>query len=231
MTQHELAAAVEVPQPTIARIESGAVSPRASTLTAILEATGHRLAIEPIPTSVDREAVDRRLGLSMPVRVNQALGKANRDPQTSPIRIVRRLRRFGVPFVLVGELAEVAHGAPATAGRLVEICHATTDVAAERLQLALDDLSAAHADGDDWTTAADRLRLITKTAAGDDYEVLVRNAARVNLMPGVLVRLASIEDLIRDRRARGTAADRDVADVLRAVSDESLVRRQAGFSQ
>jgi predicted transcriptional regulator len=48
MTQHELAEAVGMSQPSIARIESGAVVPRTTTLLAILAATGHELAIQPI---------------------------------------------------------------------------------------------------------------------------------------------------------------------------------------
>ncbi len=47
MTQMELAAAVGMPQPSIARIERGSVLPRTSTLIAILRATGHELAVEP----------------------------------------------------------------------------------------------------------------------------------------------------------------------------------------
>jgi predicted transcriptional regulator len=47
MTQQELARAVDMPQPSIARIERGTVNPRTSTLIAILRATGNRLAIEP----------------------------------------------------------------------------------------------------------------------------------------------------------------------------------------
>ena len=39
MTQHDLAQAVGMPQPSIARIEAGTVIPRTTTLLAILEAT------------------------------------------------------------------------------------------------------------------------------------------------------------------------------------------------
>jgi predicted transcriptional regulator len=53
MTQHELAHATGLPQPSIARIESGAVVPRTTTLITILHATGHRLAVEPIGPAAD----------------------------------------------------------------------------------------------------------------------------------------------------------------------------------
>ena len=48
MTQQDLAEAAGMPQPSIARIEAGRVSPRASTLIELLAATGHQLAVEPI---------------------------------------------------------------------------------------------------------------------------------------------------------------------------------------
>lgn len=229
MTQHDLARAVEMPQPTIARIEAGAVSPRTSTLTAILEATGYRLALEPMAHDLDLDAVAGRVAVSVPTRTSRALGSAARDPQTSPIRIVRRLRRFAVPFVLIGELAEVAHGAPWHVGRLVEVCHARTDVARERLAMALDDLAGTSADGVEVKSRAGTLRLATETAAGDDYDTLARNAVRLQVTSGVPAPVASIEDLIRSRRARGTPEDRRAADVLRAVADETLSRRRAGL--
>jgi predicted transcriptional regulator len=56
MTQHDLAQATRMPQPSIARIESGAVVPRASTLIQILHATGHQLSVEPIGTPKDAES-------------------------------------------------------------------------------------------------------------------------------------------------------------------------------
>jgi predicted transcriptional regulator len=51
MTQQDLAAAVGMPQPSIARIERGTVTPRVTTLVALLRATGHQLTVEPIGAS------------------------------------------------------------------------------------------------------------------------------------------------------------------------------------
>jgi predicted transcriptional regulator len=48
MTQHELARVLNMPQSSIARIETGTVIPRTTTLIDILAATGHRLSVEPI---------------------------------------------------------------------------------------------------------------------------------------------------------------------------------------
>jgi len=211
MTQHQLAEAVGMPQPSIARIERGTVVPRTETLIALLAATGHRLTVEPIgAATVDQEAIRQRLAMSVPQRTRRALPR--RSTSTDPIRILRRLRRFNVPFVLIGELAEVAHGAPIKLGRApIQVCHASTDVAAQRLAWARDDLGA-QAD-------ARHLRLVTETEAGDDYDTLLRNAAAMHVDAGILVRVAALEDLIRIRRARRTPKDEEAAALLLAIED------------
>ena len=213
MTQLDLARVLEMPQPSIARIERGTVSPRTATLLAILEATGSELTIGPKGPPVDREAIRRRLALAVPRRTWDALGKPSQDRRTSPTFILRRLRFFGVPFVLIGELAEAVHGAPIKVGREIEVCHAQTDEAAERLATALKDIEASDSVG--------RLVARTETAAGDDYETLMRNAARMLVDTGLLVRVAAVEDLIQIRRANGTPDDRAAVATLRAIGEGS----------
>ena len=213
MTQAQLAEASGMPQPTIARVERGTVLPRTATLLVLLEATGHRLTVEPTGPVVDDEAITRSLRMPIPRRVRQAIGRAAKDPSTHPARILRRLRWFGVPFVLIGDLAEAAHGAPVKVRRVVEVCHASTETANHRLSVALDELGP-EAD-------AGRLRLVTRTAAGDEYDVLVRNAVRVPVDAGILIRVAALDDLIRIRRRRCTPKDQDAADVLRAVQQRT----------
>ena len=210
MTQHDLAKAVGMPQPSIARIEAGTVIPRTTTLLAILNATGHQLTVEPIGSSVDLEAIRHRLGLNHPQRTKLALGRAVTNRRTSPVHILRRLRRFGVPFVLIGELAEVAHGSTATVGREIEVVLARTDVARKRLAMALEDLA----------DMGQGLRMLTETAAGDDYARLKRNAVPMHLETGILVPVAAIEDLIAVRRAAATPDDRAAEAVLRAIGRE-----------
>ncbi len=218
MTQHDLARASGIPQPSIARIERGTVIPRTATLIAILEATGHRLAIEPTPIDppVDRDAIRGQLAKPVARRTLHAFGRAPSSPRASPVHILRRLRRFGVPFVLIGELAEVVHGAPGRIERAIEVCVATTEVAQERLQLAQADLGAK---------PPARLVAVIETAAGDPYEVLVTNAVAMFPEPGIEVRVAAIEDLIRARRARCTPADLHTAEVLLACADRSAAGR------
>ena|SRR5687768_14518949 len=210
MTQHDLAQAVGMPQPSIARIEAGTVVPRTTTLLAMLEATGHELIVEAIGPEVHLEAIRHRLRLNHPQRTKLALGRAATNRRTSPTHIVRRLRWFGVPFVLIGELAEAAHGSPTSAGREVEVVHARTDVAQQRLTMALEDLA----------DMGKRLIALTETAAGDDYDRLRRNAVLVHLEPGSLVPVAGLEDLIAIRRAGATPEDRATEAVLRAIGRE-----------
>ena len=228
MTQHELARALRMPQPSIARIERGAVIPRTVTLLAILEATGHRLIVEPADPAVDIEPIKQRLALEPARRTWRALGSATRNPMTSPIRILRRLRRLGVPFVLVGELAEVVHGSPATIGRVVEVCHDATQIATDRLATALEDLQATSSDGREYKTPAGRLRLMTETPAGDTYEVLSRNALPIIVASGIRVRVAALEDLIRIREAGGTDAGAASGWRARGAGRAAPARRPSG---
>lgn len=220
MTQHGLAKATDIPQPSIARIERGTVIPRTATLIKLLAATGHQLIVEPSDAAVDREAIRGRLAMPLPRRTRVALGKGAGDHRTSPVQILRRLRRFGVPFVLIGELAEAVHGAPTDVDGLVEVCRAQSDVAMQRLSNAVEDLRATPSDGGEHMTDAGRLRIVTVTSAGDDYDMLVRNAVQMHVDAGILVQVAALEDLIRLRRASIAAEDRHAAAVLQAIANE-----------
>ncbi|MBA3587194.1 MAG: helix-turn-helix transcriptional regulator [Chloroflexi bacterium] len=220
MTQNDLADAVRMPQSSIARIERGIVIPRTATLIVLLRATGHQIVVEPIGPSVSLEAIRQRLGMDVPARTWSALGRAvARNPRRSPIRILRRLRLFGVAFVLIGELAEAAHGSPVKVKRMIEICHSRTDVVRGRLGRALEDLGATSSDGVEFSTEAGRLRLTTEAATGDDYDLLARTAVRMHVDTGILIPVASLDDLIRIRVARGGPEDRLTAALLRAIGD------------
>jgi hypothetical protein len=209
-----------MPQPSIARIERGAVLPRTATVLAILEATGHELLVEPrtVVRPAVREAAHERLSRSVPRRVRDAVGRA-----AGPTSILRRLGMEAVPFVLVGDLAEAVHGGPRSMVRQIEICHPTSTYAIARLAAVLHEMSASPSvDASDLradheisvTTDAGGLRLVSVTAAGDDYEVLVRNASRLNIGTGLLVAVASLEDLVRVRRARREGADIEILAAL-----------------
>ena len=81
MSQRELAAATGVPQPAIARIERGAVSPRVETLERLLAGAGS--ALEPAPVlgiGVDRTLIRESLSRTPEARVSAA-GVAARNLQ------------------------------------------------------------------------------------------------------------------------------------------------------
>lgn len=77
LTQRELAARAHVPQPAIARIESGAVSPRLRTLLPLIEVTGLALEIAPrIGDGVDRTLIRSSLSRSPEDRIRAASAAA-----------------------------------------------------------------------------------------------------------------------------------------------------------
>jgi hypothetical protein len=74
-------------------------------------------------------------------------------------------------------------------------------------------------------TDAGRLYLDPEPAAGDDFDVLARNATRMLVDPGLLVPVAAIDDLMRIRRWRGRPEDRRTLDVLGTLRGEIDARR------
>ena len=81
MSQRQLAAAAQVPQATVGRIEAGSVSPRADTVARLLEATGHELAAEPrLGVGIDRTLIRDRLRLTPAQRIRRAAEEARAMP-------------------------------------------------------------------------------------------------------------------------------------------------------
>jgi transcriptional regulator with XRE-family HTH domain len=222
MTQHDLARAAGMPQPSVARIEMGTVMPRTRTLLSLLRATGHELAARPrLPLgSQELAAIHRALLLDPARRTVRALGRDGRDARTSPTWILRRLRRAGVPFVLIGELAEVVRGVPLRPGRVIEICRDASDHGERQLAAALEDMRATRREDGEFATSVGTLRCVTETAAGDTYEMVRRTATRLLVDTSLLVAVAGIEDLIRNRHASG---DRD-RDARRAEAMLAAIR-------
>ena len=60
LSQRQLAARTGIPQPTIARIESGSQAPRFDTVSRLLGACGHELRSVPVPEnlSIEQESAD-----------------------------------------------------------------------------------------------------------------------------------------------------------------------------
>ena len=91
LTQRELADRARVPQPAIARIESGKVSPRISTLLPLIAATGFALELAPrIGDGVDRGLIHSSLDRSPEERIRAATAAAkNLDAFVGAVRASR----------------------------------------------------------------------------------------------------------------------------------------------
>ena len=89
LTQRELAGRAGVPQPAIARIERGTISPRIDTLTRLLAAAGAALEVTPrLGEGVDRGLIRAALQRTPEERV-RAAGKAG----TNLARLLEEARR------------------------------------------------------------------------------------------------------------------------------------------
>lgn len=77
LSQRELAVRAGLPQPSVARIESGAVEPRVDTLDRLLAACGKGLAAVVRPgTGIDRSQIVAMLALSPSERLHTAVLEA-----------------------------------------------------------------------------------------------------------------------------------------------------------
>lgn len=78
LSQRELAERTGIAQPTIARIESGAASPRSTTLLRLLDACGYELELIPRGgRGIDRTALRELLALAPEDRLRRAADEAN----------------------------------------------------------------------------------------------------------------------------------------------------------
>ncbi len=78
LTQRDLGERTGVPQSTIARIESGFVDPRASTILKLLAACGEELEVLPkLGTGIDRTLIRPLLDLTPQQRLDRAAAEAN----------------------------------------------------------------------------------------------------------------------------------------------------------
>ncbi len=157
--------------------------------------------------------------------------------QFDPVEILRRLVANKVRFVLIGGLAAKAHGSP-TLTVDIDICYARDRENLERLAAVLGGLGARlrgappdlpfHPDrrtlerGDTFTFTTDLGDLdILGTPAGTlGFDELDANAEEALLDADLAVRVCSLEDLIRMKRAAGRPKDRIELEILGALRDE-----------
>jgi hypothetical protein len=131
------------------------------------------------------------------------------DEEFDPLRILAGLRAHGVSYVLVGGLAEAAHGSAMDTDD-VDICLLTHEDNLERLGLALQELDAQPLSDE----STDEHRVSFSTSAGrldcfedpEEFPELHGRAGDLNLGRGIVARVASVEDLTRLKRASGDLA-------------------------
>jgi predicted nucleotidyltransferase len=153
-----------------------------------------------------------------------------------PLRALRTLQEHDVEFIVIGGIAAAAHGSPSVTMDL-DVCYKRTPENLERLSAALRTLHAKlrRVDHDvpfllDAKTleAGDHFTLLTD--AGDldcmatpsgvqGYEDLLAEAVPVDL-DGLRVLVASVDDLIRMKRAAARPKDLVEAEILGALRDE-----------
>jgi hypothetical protein len=153
-----------------------------------------------------------------------------------PLLALRTLVDHGVRFVLIGGYAGALRGSPIITGD-VDVCYARDDENLERLGEALRALDARlrgapidvpfqldartlHA-GDHFTfsTSAGPLDILGTPSGTRAFPDLDANATD-EVVDDLTIRVASIEDLIRMKRASGRAKDRIALEWLSAARDE-----------
>ena len=153
-----------------------------------------------------------------------------------PEAVIRLLGRNRVRWVLIGGLAAITHGAPLVT-QDVDICYARDD---ENLQRLAGALSEVHAElrgadpglpfrvndrtlrnGDAFTLTTDVgwLDLLGTPSGTSGFDDLARTADLFSLF-GYRVLVASVEDLIRMKRAAGRPKDLMAIEELGALRDE-----------
>jgi hypothetical protein len=160
----------------------------------------------------------------------------DRASDFDPEAVIRLLGRHGVRYVLIGGLAAVTHGSPLVT-QDIDICYARTPDDLERLAAALRDVHAslrgAYRDlplvldarmlraGDAFTFTTDVgwIDILGSPAGTSGYDELARTADRFELF-GHRVLVASVDDLIRMKRATGRPKDLLALEELGALREE-----------
>lgn len=165
------------------------------------------------------------------------------DRQFDPERVIRVLNTHEVLYVLVGGSAAVLHGAN-YATNDIDVCPSTDRENLDRLSVALTELNARlrvvdkRAEREEtfdfshsgeslgratvWNllTDAGEVDLTIMPSATGGYDDLAPRAKTLDLGEGVTVRIASLGDIIRSKRAANRDKDRQALPILERMWDE-----------
>ena len=154
-----------------------------------------------------------------------------------PLRALRVLVDHGVRFIVVGGIAGRVLGSPAVTSDL-DICYdrrrdnyeslvraltelrATLRGAPPGLPFQLDARSIELGDSFTFETLAGDLDCLGTPAGTAGYADLLKEASEEEIGDGLHVLIASIDDLLRMKRAAGRPKDRIAVEILTAVKEE-----------
>jgi hypothetical protein len=154
-----------------------------------------------------------------------------------PLRALRTLQKHDVAFVVIGGFAARIWGSPTVTNDL-DLCYARarTNLAAlvralreleaslrgagDDLPFILDEKSIALGDSFTFSTLAGNLDCFGTPAGTTGYDDLKKGATEIDLEDGLLVAFASIDDVLRMKRAAGRPKDLIEVEILEAVKKE-----------
>ena len=157
-------------------------------------------------------------------------------PEFNPKLALEALTDLGVRFVLIGGLAANVHGSESVT-RDLDICYGRDRENLERLAEALrslharlrgappdvpfllDALTLEAGDAFTFVTDAGSVDCLGTPAGTGGYESLSANALRADV-EGIRILVATLDDLIRMKRAAGRPKDRIELEILGALRDE-----------
>ncbi len=161
---------------------------------------------------------------------------ADRPPDFRPEEVIRLLGRHEIRYILIGGLAAITHGAGVVT-RDVDVCYARDPENLERLADALREVHAelrgaepglpfcldaktlARGDSFTFTTDVGWVDIRATPSGVTGYDELVRTADAYTLF-GHRVLVASLDDLIRMKRAAGRPKDLLAVEELGALREE-----------
>ena len=153
-----------------------------------------------------------------------------------PLAILQVLHSNEVDFVVIGGIAAAAHGSPSVTQDL-DVCHSREKESLERLATALLEMKARlrgapkevpflldaktleMGDHFTFTTVHGNFDCLGHPAASSGYEDLAAGADLIDF-DGLRVAVASLDDLIRMKRASARPKDRAELEILGALRSE-----------